>query len=284
MIEVLTIPSPSDGVWNLGPIPIRGYALCIVSGIVIAVWWADRRWQARGGLPGQVADVSVWAVIFGLIGARIYHVMTDWHSYFGEGGSPIEALYVWRGGLGVWGAVALGAVGAWYGARRVGVPVVPMLDTMAPTVLVAQAAGRWGNWFNQELFGRPTDLPWALEIDRAHRPAQYLDEPTFHPTFLYESLWALAGVFVVLWLERRLTLGRGRVVAVYVMVYTAGRGWIEMMRTDPVQMSDVLGLRLNVWTSIVLFVLAALYFAWATKHRPGREQLREGRLVSSEVS
>ncbi len=277
----LSIPSPSDGVWELGPIPIRGYALCIITGILVAVWWSDRRWVARGGLPGQVADVSVWGVIFGLVGGRLYHVLTDWQLYFGAGRNPVEALYVWRGGLGVWGAIALGAVGVWLGARRVGIPIVPMLDTMAPTVLVAQAIGRWGNWFNQELFGGPTDLPWGLEIDLAHRPAGYLDEKTFHPTFLYESLWALAGVGLVLWLERRFRLGHGRVAAVYVMVYTAGRGWIEMMRTDTVQMDDVLGLRLNVWTSIVLFVLAAAYFAWATKRRPGREEMTEGRLVSA---
>jgi prolipoprotein diacylglyceryl transferase len=149
--------------------------------------------------------------------------------------------------------------------------VLPVIDAMAPGVLVAQALGRWGNWFNQELFGRPTDLPWALEIDPAHRPAGYLDQATFHPTFLYESLWCLAAAAVLVWADRRWRLGHGRVVALYVMAYTLGRGWIEMLRIDDVQLDDVLGLRWNVWTSIILFVLAAAYFAWSAKARPGRE-------------
>lgn len=271
-IVAQSIPSPSQGIWYLGPVPIRGYALCIIAGILVAIWLGERRWVARGGTAGEVGDIALWAVPFGLVGGRLYHVATDYQLYFGEGRDPITALYVWRGGLGIWGAVALGAVGVMIGARRRGIRLLPMLDAIAPGVLVAQALGRWGNWFNQELFGRPTDVAWALEIDPAHRPDGYAEFATFHPTFLYEFGWNLAAFAFVIWLDRRLRLGHGRVVALYVMSYTAGRGWIENLRIDTVQMNDILGLRLNVWTSIILFVLAAAYFAWATKSRPGREE------------
>ncbi|WP_322921817.1 prolipoprotein diacylglyceryl transferase [Nocardioides renjunii] len=273
LVTLMSIPSPSDGVWNLGPVPIRGYALCIILGIVLAIWIGERRWVARGGVAGEVSDLAIWAVPFGLVGGRLYHVATDWELYFGEGRNPVTALYVWRGGLGIWGAIALGAVGVAIGAHRRGIKLLPLLDALAPGVLVAQAMGRWGNWFNQELYGRPTDLPWGLEIDVDHRPSQYLDVPTFHPTFLYECLWVLAAFALLVWLDRRFQLGHGRVVALYVMLYTAGRGWIENLRIDDVQLDDVLGLRLNVWTSIVLFVLAAAWFVWSARRHPGREQV-----------
>lgn len=272
LMTVLSIPSPADGVWNLGPVPIRGYALSIILGIVLAIWIGERRWVARGGRSGEISDLAVWAVPFGLIGGRLYHVATDYQLYFGEGENPVTALYVWRGGLGVWGAIAMGALGVVIGARRKGIRLLPVLDAMAPGVLVAQAVGRWGNWFNQELFGRPTDLPWGLEIDLAHRPVGYLDVETFHPTFLYECLWSLAAFAVVVWADRRFRLGHGRVVALYVMAYTLGRGWIEMLRIDDVQMADVLGLRLNVWTSLVLFVAATVYFVVVGRRHPGREE------------
>jgi len=271
-LTLLSIPSPSQGVWHLGPLPIRGYALCIILGIVAAIWIGERRWVARGGRPGDVSDLAVWAVPFGLVGGRLYHVLTDHDLYFGAGRHPIEALYIWRGGLGVWGAIALGAVGIWIGARRKGILVPPMLDALAPGVLVAQAMGRWGNWFNQELFGKPTDLPWGLEIDRAHRPLGYEQYATFQPTFLYECLWDLGAFALVIWLDRRLRLGHGRVVALYVMAYTAGRGWIEMLRIDNVELKDVGGLRFNVWTSMVLFLAAAVYFVVSSRRRPGREE------------
>jgi prolipoprotein diacylglyceryl transferase len=274
LLSALTIPSPSDGVWDLGPVPIRGYAVCIIAGIIAAIWIGERRWVARGGRAGDVQDLAVWAVPFGLVGARLYHVATDWEKYFGDGANPVTALYVWRGGLGVWGAVALGAVGVLIGARLKGIRVLPVLDAMAPGVLVAQALGRWGNWFNQELYGKPTHLPWGLEIDPEHYPADQHFQPgtTFHPTFLYEFIWCLAAFAVVIWADRRFRLGHGRVLALYVMAYTAGRGWIEYMRIDPVQLDNVLGLRFNVWTSIVLFVLAAAYFVWSARRHPGREE------------
>jgi prolipoprotein diacylglyceryl transferase len=273
VIDLLTIPSPSNGVWHLGPLPLRGYALSIILGIVAAIWIGERRWIARGGKPGEVQDLAIWAVPFGLVGARLYHVATDHQLYFGEGRSAWSALYVWQGGLGVWGGIAAGALGVVVGARLKGIRLLPVLDAMAPGVLVAQALGRWGNWFNQELFGKPTDLPWALEVsDETALDAGYPVGTTFHPTFLYEFLWCLAAFALVVWVDRRFRLGHGRVVALYVMTYTLGRGWIEMLRVDNVELSDVGGLRFNVWTSIVLFALAAAYFLWSSRRHPGREE------------
>ncbi len=281
LLMPLSIPSPSNGVWDLGPIPIRGYALCIVAGIIVSVWLSERRWQARGGKAGDIQDVALWAVPFGIVGARLYHVATDHDLYFGEGKSAWNALYVWHGGLGIWGGVAGGALGAIIAAKRKGIRVLPLLDAVGPTVLVAQAIGRWGNWFNSELYGKPLDAPWAVEIDRAHFSDSYLaslpagTEPpetaTFHPTFLYEFGWNLLGFAFILWAERRFKLGYGRAMALYVMVYTLGRGWIEMLRIDNVELNDVLGLRFNVWTSIVLFIASASYFVWSLRRRPGRE-------------
>jgi len=268
----LSIPSPSSGVWYLGPVPIRGYAIAIILGVVAAIWIGERRWMARGGRAGDIQDLAVWAVPFGLIGGRLYHVATDSARYLGAEGNPWEILYVWRGGLGVWGSVAFGAVGMIIGAHRKGIRLWPVLDACAPGVLVAQAIGRVGNWFNQELFGRPTDLPWGLEIDVAHRPPGYETDTLFHPTFLYESLWNLAAFGLLIWLDRRFRFGHGRMVALYVMAYTLGRVWIEMLRIDTVELDDVAGLRFNVWTSIVLFVAAAVYFLVSQRLRPGQEE------------
>jgi prolipoprotein diacylglyceryl transferase len=272
-VTVLSIPSPSEGVWYLGPLPLRGYAFAIIIGIVVAIWISERRWEARGGTRGEIADLAVWAVPFGLVGARLYHVVTDPDRYFGADGSLWQILYVWRGGLGVWGAIAAGAVGVLVGCRLRGIKVLPAIDAMAPGVLVAQAFGRWGNWFNQELYGKPTDLPWGLEINPANYPSgtSYPPGTTFHPTFLYESLWCLLAALVLVWADRRWRLGHGRVVALYVMLYTVERGLVENLRIDTVQLDDVAGLRLNVWTSIVLFTLALVFFLYSRRRRPGRE-------------
>ncbi|MET0789661.1 MAG: prolipoprotein diacylglyceryl transferase family protein, partial [Cellulomonas sp.] len=201
------IPSPGQGVWHLGPVPIRAYALCIIAGVVIAVWLGEKRWVARGGKPGQVGDIALWAVPFGLVGGRLYHVATDWRLYFGEGKDPVAALYVWQGGLGIWGAIALGAFGAYLGSRRYGAKFPPLIDALAPGVVLAPAVGRFGNWFNQELYGRPTTLPWGLEIDPAHREDGYEQYATFHPTFLYEALWNVGTAFLVIWADRKFRLG-----------------------------------------------------------------------------
>ncbi len=265
----LSIPSPSEGVWHLGPLPLRAYAFAIILGVIAAVWTGERRWVARGGTHGQIGDIAIWAVPAGLVGARLWHVATDHDLYFGKGGDPIGALEIWHGGLGIWGAVAGGLLGAWFYCRRHGILVRPLADALAPSLLLAQVIGRFGNYFNQELFGKPTTLPWGLEIDLAHRPAGYEQFATFHPTFLYEGLWNLAAIAVLLWADRRFKLGYGRVFALYVMLYTLGRGWIEDLRIDPVELQNVGGLRFNVWTSIVLFVLAAAYFIVTTRrHRP----------------
>jgi prolipoprotein diacylglyceryl transferase len=263
-----SIPSPSVGVWHLGPFPIRGYALCIILGVLVAVWVGDRRWIARGGLPGTVGDIAVWAVPFGLVGGRLYHVLTDPELYFADGKDPWAALYIWRGGLGIWGAIALGALGAYIGCRRRGIKFRAFADALAPGIALAQAVGRWGNWFNQELFGKPTTLPWGLEIDPAHR-AELQQYETFHPTFLYECIWDIGVAGLVVWADRRFRLGYGRAFALYVMAYTAGRGWIEYMRVDSV--NHIFGVRLNVWTSIVLFIAATAYFIIVGRLRPGRE-------------
>ena len=272
------IPSPDQGVWHLGPLPIRAYALCIIAGVVVAVWLGEKRWVARGGRPGQVGDIALWAVPFGLVGGRLYHVATDWRLYFGEGKDPVAALYVWQGGLGIWGAIGLGALGAYLGARRYGAKFPPLIDALAPGVVLAQAIGRFGNWFNQELYGRPTTLPWGLEIDPAHREDGYEQYATFHPTFLYESLWNVGTAILVIWADKKFRLGHGRAFALYVMAYTAGRAWIEALRIDKVQENDVFGLRLNVWTSIVVFLAALVFFVVSARRHPGREEqvLREG--------
>ena len=275
------IPSPPQAVWQLGPIPVRAYALAILLGIVIAVWVGERRWVARGGRRGTVSDVAVWAVPFGIIGGRLYHVLTEWDTYFGPGKDPVRALEIWRGGLGIWGAILLGGVGAWIACRRKGIALPPMADALAPGIALAQAVGRWGNYFNQELFGRPTDLPWALEIDPQHRPTGYEDVATYHPTFLYESLWCVGVAVVVWWADRRFRMGHGRAFALYVALYTVGRGWIEALRIDPAR--EVLGLRINLWTSAIVFIGAVAYFVISARVRPGREaqvEPRDGEVVT----
>ncbi|MEU2605672.1 prolipoprotein diacylglyceryl transferase [Streptomyces albus] len=264
------IPSPSASEIHLGPLPLRGYALCIILGVFVAVWLGGRRWVARGGQPGTVADIAVWAVPFGLVGGRLYHVVTDYQLYFGEGRDSVDALRIWDGGLGIWGAIALGALGAWIGCRRRGIALPAYADAVAPGIVLAQALGRWGNWFNQELFGRPTDLPWALKIDPAHRPVDTPDVGTYHPTFLYESLWCVGVALLVIWADRRFKLGHGRAFALYVAAYTVGRFWIEYMRVDDAH--HVLGMRLNNWTAIVVFLAAVAYIVISAKKRPGREE------------
>ena len=270
LLVPLSIPSPDQGVWHIGDVPIRAYALCIIAGVIAAVWLGERRWVARGGRRGEVGDIALWAVPFGLIGARAYHVATDNSLYFGADSphAAVDALKIWEGGLGIWGAIAGGAFGAWLACRHYGIRMLPLMDALAPSLLLAQAIGRWGNYFNQELFGRPTSKPWGLEIAAENRPPGFENSPTFHPTFLYESLWNLAGVVLVVWLDRRLKLGFGRVFALYVMVYCAGRAWIEALRIDTIELNDVLGLRWGVWMSIGLFVAALAYFVVAGRKHP----------------
>ncbi|MFD9699662.1 prolipoprotein diacylglyceryl transferase [Lentzea sp. NPDC059081] len=276
-----TIPSPDQGVWHLGPLPIRAYALCIIAGIIVAIWWGERRWVERGGIKGEVTDIAVWAVPFGLVGGRLYHVITDNQKYFGPGKNPLAALEIWNGGLGIWGAIALGAVGAWIGCRRKGIPLPAMADALAPGIVVAQAIGRLGNYFNQELYGGDTTLPWGLEIYRRVTPdgredalagvaVDHTPIQVVHPTFLYELLWNLGVALLIVWADRRFRLGHGRVFALYVAGYTAGRFWIELMRTDEATL--ILGTRVNVFVSALVFLGAVAYFVLA-RSRGDREDI-----------
>ncbi|MFJ4679342.1 MULTISPECIES: prolipoprotein diacylglyceryl transferase [unclassified Kitasatospora] len=267
-MDLAYIPSPSRGVLNLGPIPLRAYAFCIIIGVVVAVWLGSRRWVARGGGRHTVGDIAVWAVPFGLVGGRLYHVITDNQLYFGAGKHPIDALKIWEGGLGIWGAIAFGAVGAWIGARRRGVPLPAYADAIAPGIALAQACGRWGNWFNQELYGRPTTLPWGLKIDKT-LPDGTVVQGVYHPTFLYESIWCVLVAVLVIWADRRFTLGHGRAFALYVAAYTLGRFWTEWLRID--EAHRFFGLRLNDWTAILVFVGAIVALVLSARFRPGRE-------------
>jgi len=272
------IPSPDRGVWHVGPIPIRAYALCIIAGIVVAVTWGERRLVARGGQPGTVVDVAVFAVPFGLLGGRLYHVATDYETYFGPGGHPIDALKIWQGGLGIWGAVALGAVGAWIGCRRRGAPLPFFADAVAPAIVAAQAIGRLGNYFNQELYGGPTTLPWGLEIYARVVPGTSIPDPlggvavdptpiaVVHPTFLYELIWDLLVAAFVVWVDRKFLLDHGRAFAVYVAGYTLGRFFIEQMRSDPA--TRVFGdIRINTVVSAVVFLAAVGYLLLVRRPR-----------------
>ncbi|SIS20187.1 Prolipoprotein diacylglyceryl transferase [Williamsia sterculiae] len=274
------IPSPPQGVWYLGPFPLRAYALCIIAGIIVAVWWGNRRWRARGGQDGEVLDVAIWAVPFGLIGGRLYHLATDWQTYFGDGGKqPIDALKIWDGGLGIWGAVALGALGAWIGARRAGIRLPPFGDAIAPAILLAQAIGRLGNYFNQELYGGPTTLPWGLKIyervDRAGNVNPGAIDGTSNgqvvaivqPTFLYELLWNVIVVIALVLIDRRLRIGHGRLFALYVAGYCVGRFAVETLRTD--HATEIWGIRINLFTAALVFICAAVYVLVAKR---GREQ------------
>lgn len=258
------LPSPGSSYLSLGPLMIHWYAIMIILGVAAAIAIAQRRWTARGGSADAVLDVAFVAVPFGILGGRLYHVITSWQLYFSAGKNPVEALYIWHGGLGVWGAVAGGAVGAWIAARRRGIDFAAFADAVAPAVAVGQAIGRIGCWFNQELYGRPTTLPWGLRIDPDRRYPGTPDAAAYQPTIFYEAAWDLGVAALVVWAQRRFRLDRGRAFALYVAGYTAGRGWIEMLRIDPA--NHILGLRLNVWTSMLLFAAAVIFLVL---RRPG---------------
>jgi len=289
------IPSPTTAVWHLGPIPIRAYALCIIAGIVAAAIITDLRMRRRGAPPWMILDIAVYAVPFGIIGGRIYHVITSPSAYFGENGDPVKALYIWEGGLGIWGAVALGALGAWLACRQLRAPLALVADSMAVGLPVGQAIGRLGNWFNNELYGGPTTAPWGLQIHKmdARNPGHAEIGPDgqaitlpglYQPTFLYELVWDLLIAVAVLVADRRFKFGRGRAFALYVMLYTIGRGVIETIRTDDAV--EWFGVRLNVWTSVVVFLGALAYFLVKKGPRefiiPAEEGTRGWQVVSEE--
>jgi prolipoprotein diacylglyceryl transferase len=242
------VPSPSHNAIHIGRLQLRAYGVLIAIGILAAMELAQRRASARGLSPKVITDAAVWAVPAGLVGARLYSVVTDperMHSW-------VDPFKIWQGGLGIWGGIAAGVLAGWWVCRRHGYPTAVLLDIVAPALALAQAIGRWGNYFNQELFGRPTTLPWAVRIDLAHRPVGYEHFSTFHPTFLYESLWDLAVVGIVLLVEHWGRLRAGYLLAVYVAAYTFGRFFTEWLRIDDTH--RFLGLRLNDWTSVVVFV------------------------------
>jgi prolipoprotein diacylglyceryl transferase len=288
-------PSPPQGVWHLGPLPIRAYALFIITGIVVALIIGDRRWEARGGQRGVIYDVALWVVPFGLIGGRLYHLATDWRTYWGPGGAGLgAAVRIWDGGLGIWGAVALGLVGGWISCRRHGIPLPAFADAVAPGIILAQAIGRLGNYFNQELYGRETTQPWGLEIFYRRDPSGYIDPHSLdgvstgqlavvvQPTFLYELIWNVLVFVVLIYIDKRFKIGHGRLFATYVAGYCIGRFWVELLRDDTA--THIVGIRINSFTSTFVFIGAVVYIMVAPKGREDPESLRGNDDVADEES
>ena len=253
----MSIPSPGSNSLDIGSLELRAYGLMIALGVLAAAWLFHRRFTERGHSSELASSVTVWAVVAGLIGSRIYHVITDWKTYQGNWG---ESWQIWEGGLGIPGAVAAAAAVMWVYARQKGIPLSDIADSVAPALPLGQAIGRWGNWFNQELYGRPSDLPWALEIDPENRRRQYLNDETFHPTFLYECIWNLALVGALLWVGKRFTLKPGRLFGLYVLGYSLGRLWIEFIRVD--YASELAGVRVNIWVMLALILASAAYLLY----------------------
>jgi prolipoprotein diacylglyceryl transferase len=271
-VPLLSIPSPSRGEIDLGPLSIHAYGLMLLLAIVAATVLTGIRWTRRGGDWDLVFQVAVWGVAFGIVGARLYHVATSWSEVPDEWWGVFA---VWKGGLGVWGGIFLGVVAGAVVVHRAGQSVYRFMDAVAPGLLLAQAVGRWGNWFNQELFGKPTDLPWGLEIDLQHRPLGYLEDDTFHPVFLYEFAWNLIGVGVLLLLDRLFRFRPPALFALYVAWYTAFRAFEEMLRIDPAH--EYLGLRLNFYVSVGVFALSVAFFVWWQFFHRGGEPKPAGR-------
>ena len=278
---IASIPSPPRSGFELGPLQLRAYGVMIALGVVAAVWMSQRRWAARGGDPEQINRIALWAVPAGVIGARLYHVATDWKKFQEDGW--LDAVAIWKGGLGIPGGMAAGIlVGLWM-VHRQRMNRGEVLAAVVPALPLAQAIGRLGNWFNQELFGSPTDLPWGLEIDPRHRPDQHIDVETFHPTFLYEAVWNLLLCGLLLAVDRRRIrrsspklvsdprrVSRpGSLLAVYIGGYGLGRLWIEAVRID--HASLVLGVRINIWMSLVLIAGSAGYLLLTRNTSPGRK-------------
>ncbi|MDN5730737.1 MAG: prolipoprotein diacylglyceryl transferase [Yaniella sp.] len=268
-------PPPLDG-FEIGPVKIHLYALCIILGGTLAFWLGGKRWAARGGKSEQMYDVGLWAVVFGIIGARLYHVITVPDQYFGpnyDGTGDLSKIFaIWEGGIAIWGAIGGGALGVWFACRRYGLRMPAMADTIAPGILLAQAVGRWGNYFNQELFGEPSTLPWGLEVEPDHYnfPADVPADTLFHPTFLYESIWNLLGVAILLLIDRRFKLRNGMMLWSYIVWYTLGRIPIESIRLDKAQEWTVLGIeaRTNTWTSVLMFLIAVTLLVYSIVTRP----------------
>ena len=262
---IASIPSPEQGIVHIGPLPLHAYGLMLAIGVIVAATIGEKRWVNSGHAREEFAGVVVPVVIGGVVGARVYHLFTgyDWSD-----GGIVGALKIWKGGLSIWGAVAGGLIVFLVLARRRHIDTLAFMDAVAPGIVLAQAISRWGNYFNQELFGRPTSLPWGLEIDLAHRPTGYEQYATFHPTFLYESLWCLMIFGALLLAERKFALRRGQVFALYVALYTLGRIFFESLRIDDA--TKLFGLRFNLLLSVALCVFGIAWFVWLGR-RPQSE-------------
>ena len=268
---LLSIPSPSINFFELGPLRVHFYALCILLGIVLAIWLADTRLKQRGAKSGLALDIALWTVPIAIVGARIFHVLTHSADYFYPGADLTAVFRIWEGGIAIYGGLIGGALGAWIGAKQAGIKFWSFADAVAPGILLAQAIGRWGNYFNQELFGQPTTLPWGLEIDfnNAAYPDGLPAGTLFHPTFLYESLWSLIGVGLLLILDREFDLRWGKMFGAYLIYYSIGRIWTENLRIDP---SDViLGLRTNVWSALLGIAVGAAIIYWQGRQHAAPE-------------
>lgn len=264
MTSFAGIPSPSVGVWWLGPIPLRAYGIIIVTGMVLGVFLARKRYIARGGDGDLLFDMAMWVLPMGIIGARLYHVFANAHYYFASTERILEIPRIWEGGLAIWGGIIAGVMTAYVFVRRHQLRLAPIADSIAPTILLAQAMGRWGNYFNQELFGSPTTLPWGLQIDDVHLPAGYESGTLFHPTFLYESLWNFAAFGIIVLLDRRFTFKGGQVMCMYFFAYGPIRIVMETLRLDPAY--EFLGIRQNAWASILALVVAVVAFIYLGRH------------------
>jgi prolipoprotein diacylglyceryl transferase len=267
MSFLASIPSPSSGALDIGPFQIHMYGLTLLAAIAICIWITGHRFVNRGGNWDLIFRCAVWGVGAGIVGARLYHLATSWNEVPDQWWGP---LAIWKGGLGVWGGIAAGCLVGGIVAKRAGADVWLLADCLAPGLLVAQAIGRIGNWWNQELFGKPTDLPWGLEISPIHRPLGSLDQATYHPAFLYELLWNLfAAALLVYVIERRLRPRPPGLFALYVALYSFGRFWIEtFIRADPA--NEILGVRVNTWVSAIAFVAGLVWFFLSQRRRPGK--------------
>jgi prolipoprotein diacylglyceryl transferase len=260
------IPSPHSGSVSLGPLQLHMYGLTLLVAILACIWLTGHRWVKMGGDWDLVTRVAVWGVGFGVVGARLYHDITSWSEVPTPKWKGIWE--VWEGGLGVWGGILLGTIAGAVVVRRSGYSITKFMDAAAPGLLLAQGIGRIGNWWNQELFGKPTTLPWGLKIDPGHRPIQYFDRATFHPTFLYELIWDFAGVALLLYIDRRFKLRPPSLFALYISYYCFGRFFEELIRVDPAH--HIAGLRLNAWVSLIVFVCSTAFFIWWQRRDPAR--------------
>lgn len=254
----VAIPSPSVGVLWLGPIPLRAYGILMVTAMALATWVGWKRYRARGGEGEVVLDVAMWAIPFGIVGARLYHVVTTPSGFFGPGADPWAVFRIWEGGLAIFGGIIFGALGALIALRRAGQRFGPFADAVAPGILFAQALGRVGNYFNQELYGSATTVPWGLQIDPHNMPAGYPEGTLFHPTFLYEGVWNVAMGFLLIYLGKRISFKSGQIAALYMVVYPIGRIMMEALRMDEAR--EFFGLRLNTWASLAMLVAGIIVF------------------------